>query len=81
MMRRRSPSTLYINHHGQYHDKHEAQQELARPPCRLNWQGMGGHPYRGPNQQHACGNEDPFAKVKFSIPPFYGLYNVETYLD
>jgi hypothetical protein len=42
---------------------------------------MGGHPYRGPNQQHACGNEDPFAKVKFSIPPFYGLYNVETYLD
>jgi hypothetical protein len=42
---------------------------------------MGGHPHRGPIQQYAHGNDDPFAKVKFTIPPFYGLYNVETYLD
>jgi hypothetical protein len=41
---------------------------------------MGGHPYCGPNQQHAHSNDDPFAKVKFMIPPFYGLYNVEAYL-
>jgi hypothetical protein len=42
---------------------------------------MGGHPHHGPNQQHAHGNDDPFAKVKFTIPPFYGLYDVEAYLD
>jgi hypothetical protein len=42
---------------------------------------MGGHPHRGPNQQHACDNDDPFAKVKFTIPPFYGLYDAEAYLD
>jgi hypothetical protein len=27
------------------------------------------------------GNDDPFAKVKFIIPPFYGLYDAEAYLD
>jgi hypothetical protein len=42
---------------------------------------MGGHPYRGPNKQHAHSNDDPFAKVKFTIPPLYGLYDAETYLD
>jgi hypothetical protein len=42
---------------------------------------MGGHPHCGSNQQHACGNDDPFAKVKFTIPPFYGLYDAEAYLD
>jgi hypothetical protein len=25
-------------------------QELSHPPHRPNWQGMGGHPHRGPNQ-------------------------------
>jgi hypothetical protein len=42
---------------------------------------MGGHPHRGPNQQHARSNDYPFAKVKFMIPPFYGLYDAEAYLD
>jgi hypothetical protein len=42
---------------------------------------MGGHPHRGPNQQHARGNDDPFAKVKFTIPSFYGLYDAKEYLD
>jgi hypothetical protein len=42
---------------------------------------MGGHPYCGPNQHHAHGNDDPFAKVKFYILPFYGLYDPEAYLD
>ena len=27
------------------------------------------------------GNNDPFAKVKFTIPTFYGVYDVEAYLD
>jgi hypothetical protein len=39
------------------------------------------HPHRGPNQQHAHGNDDSFAKVKFTIPPFYGLYDAKAYLD
>jgi hypothetical protein len=42
---------------------------------------MGGHPHHGPNQQHARCNDDPFAKVKFMIPPFYDLYDTESYLD
>jgi hypothetical protein len=42
---------------------------------------MGGHPHRGPNQQHTRGKDDPFAKVKFMIPSFYGLYDAEAYLD
>jgi hypothetical protein len=31
--------------------------------------------------KHACGNDDPFAKVKFTIPSFYGLYDAKAYLD
>jgi hypothetical protein len=42
---------------------------------------MGGHPHHGPNQQHASSNDDPFVKVKFTIPPLYGFYDVEAYLD
>jgi hypothetical protein len=42
---------------------------------------MGGHPHRGPNQQHARSNDDPFIKVKIMIPPFYGLYDAKAYLD
>jgi hypothetical protein len=42
---------------------------------------MRGHPHHGPNQQHIRGNDDPFAKFEFMIPPFYGLYDVEAYLD
>jgi hypothetical protein len=64
-----------------HRDDQQVYQELPRPPRRPNWQGMGGHPHRGPNQQHAHGNDDPFAKVKFMIPPLYGLYDVEAYLD
>jgi hypothetical protein len=56
-------------------------QELPRPLRQPNWQGTGGHPQRGPTQQHAHGNDDPFAKVQFSSPPCYGLYDAEAYLD
>jgi hypothetical protein len=65
----------------QHHDDQQVHHELPHPPHRPNWQGMGGHPHRGPNQQHIRGNDDPFAKVKFMIPPFYDLYDVEAYLD
>jgi hypothetical protein len=52
------------------------------PPCQrrpLNQQGMGGN--QNHNNQYYVRNDDPFAKVKFSIPPFNGTYDAEAYLD
>jgi hypothetical protein len=57
--------------------------ELPNPPPRqrrpLNRQGMGGN--QNHHNQHYVHNDDPFAKVKFSIPPFNGSYDAEGYLD
>jgi hypothetical protein len=57
--------------------------ELPDPPPHkrrpFNRQGMGGNQNHH-NQQYVH-NDDPFAKVKFSIPPFNGLYDAEAYLD
>ena len=39
---------------------------------------MGGHRHQG-QAQHAP--DDPYAKVKFTIPPFSGHYDAEGYLD
>jgi hypothetical protein len=64
----------------QHRDGQRVHQELPWPSHRPNWQGMGGHPNCGPKQQHARGNDDPFAKVKFIIPPFYDLYDAEEHL-
>jgi hypothetical protein len=52
------------------------------PPCQrqpFNRQGMRGN--QNHHNQHYVHNDDPFAKVKFSIPPFNGSYDVEAYLD
>jgi hypothetical protein len=65
----------------QHRNDQQVHQELPRPPRRPNWQGMGCDPHRGPNQQHTHGNDDPFTKVMFTIPPFFGLYDAEAYLD
>jgi hypothetical protein len=40
---------------------------------------MGGN--KNHHNQHYVCNDDPFAKVKFSIPPFNGSYDAEAYLD
>jgi hypothetical protein len=40
---------------------------------------MGGN--HNHHNQYYVRNDDPFAKVKFSIPPFNGLYDAETYLN
>jgi hypothetical protein len=40
---------------------------------------MGGNPNH--HNQHYVRNDDPFAKVKFSIPPFNGSYDTKAYLD
>ena len=37
---------------------------------------MGGNKNR-----HNQGNNDPYAKIKFTIPPFHGKYDAEEYLD
>jgi hypothetical protein len=56
---------------------------LPDPPPRqrrpFNRQGMGGS--QNHHNQHYVRNDDPFAKVKFSIPPFNSLYDAEDYLD
>jgi hypothetical protein len=52
------------------------------PPCphRLfNRQGMGGN--QNHHNQHYVRNDDSFAKIKISIPPFNGSYDAEAYLD
>jgi hypothetical protein len=57
--------------------------ELPDTPPRqrrpFNRQGMGGN--QNHHNQHYVRNDGPFAKVKFSIPPFNGLYDAEAYLD
>jgi hypothetical protein len=42
-------------------------------------QGMEGNGRRHPHAPEQ--DNDPYAKIKFSIPPFYGSYDAETYLD
>jgi hypothetical protein len=42
-------------------------------------QGMGGNGRRRPHAPEQ--DNDPYAKIKFSIPPFYGSYDAKTYLD
>jgi hypothetical protein len=57
--------------------------ELPDPPPSqhwpFNWQGMGGN--QNHHNQYYVRNDDPFAKVKFFIPPFNGSYDAEAYLD
>ncbi len=79
----RSPSTL---HHAHLHDGSTVMTNgctksfhaLHADQIGKVWEATLIH---GPNQQHAHSNDDPFAKVKFMIPPFYGLYDAEAYLD
>jgi hypothetical protein len=44
-----------------------------------NRQGMGGNGRRRHHNPEP--NNDPFAKIKFSIAPFMGSYDAEAYLD
>ena len=37
---------------------------------------MGGN-----KNWHNQGNDDPYAKIKFIIPPFHGKYDADEYLD
>jgi hypothetical protein len=70
----------FVEDLGVDNDEHS---EIPDPPPRqrqpFNWQGMGGN--QNHHNQHYVRNDDPFAKVKFFIPPFKGSYDAETYLD
>jgi hypothetical protein len=57
-------------------DKVDAQQ---RRRLLRHCQGMGGNGRRRPHAPKQDNN--PYAKIKFSIPPFYGSYDAKTYLD
>jgi hypothetical protein len=73
-------SDLFTEDPGIDNDEHS---ELPGPPPRQHWpfnrQGMGGN--QNHHNQYYIRNDDPFAKVKLSIPPFNGSYNAESYLD
>jgi hypothetical protein len=47
-----------------------------RRRLQKNKTGMGG-----PRPRRNQGNDDPFAKVKLTIPSFHGKYDAEEYLD
>jgi hypothetical protein len=60
---------------GDKQDERERRDEELRHRLHHNHQGMGGN-----NTNHQD-NRDPFSKVKFTIPAFYGVYDAEVYLD
>jgi hypothetical protein len=45
-----------------------------------NHQGMGGNNDNNHDNRNQD-NRDPFAKIKFTIPAFYGAYDAKAYLD
>ena len=49
---------------------------LRRKRLHKNRKDMGGNKNR-----HNQGTEDPYAKIKFTIPSFHGKYDAEEYLD
>jgi hypothetical protein len=51
-------------------------ERLRRRRLKKNTKGMGGNKNR-----RSHGNDDPYAKVKFTIPSFHGRYDAEEHLD
>jgi hypothetical protein len=77
----RPPPPTPAPSHSPLDDDDDDDDVYAPLPQRLarNRQGMGGngrHNHHNPQPDH-----DPFAKIKFSIPPFMGSYDDEAYLD
>jgi hypothetical protein len=65
---------------GNDQDEHPRHDEELQCCLHRNRQGMGannGNNHDNRNQD----NHDPFAKVKFTIPAFYGAYDAKAYLD
>jgi hypothetical protein len=66
--------TIYI-HDGTIDHKMTSENHVHRTLAR-NRKGMGGNKTR-----HNYVKNDPYAKVKFTIPYFYGRYDAKEYLD
>jgi hypothetical protein len=61
-------------------DEHsELSDPLSRPRRPFNRQDMVSN--QNHHNQHYVRNDDPFAKIKFSISPFNGSYDADAYLD
>ena len=60
-------------------DRAAFQQARLRRRLRRNMTGMGGvHHHHGNNHRVP---DDPYAKIKFTMPSFLGHYDAEGYLD
>jgi hypothetical protein len=71
---------LFAEDPGVDNDEHSKLPDPPPHPHRpFNRQGMGGN--LNHHNQHYVRNNDPFAKVKFSIPPFNGSFDANAYLD
>jgi hypothetical protein len=70
-----------MNDDEQRAERERAAQRDARLRDRLyrNQHGMGGNRNQQVNNQNH--NNEPFAKVKFTIPYFSGAYDADAYLD
>ena len=63
-----------------YIDAPATRQARLRRRLRTNRTGMGGTRHQqGNDNNHVA--DDPYAKVRFKIPSFWGNYDVEKYLD
>jgi hypothetical protein len=72
------PAALELD--GNEQDKHDRHDEELQRRLHRNHQGMGGNNDNNHGNCHQD-NCDPFAKVKFTIPTFYGAYDAKVYLD
>jgi hypothetical protein len=61
-------------------DESARRDEELRCCLHRNRQSMGGNNANN-HDDHNQDNRDPFSKVKFTIPAFYGTYDAEVYLD
>jgi hypothetical protein len=65
---------------GNKQDERARCDEELRRHLHHNHQGIGGNNDNNHDNRNQD-NRDPFAKVKFTIPAFYGAYDAEVYLD
>jgi hypothetical protein len=77
----RPPPPTAAPSHSPVDDDDDDDNVYASWPQRFtrNRQGMGGNGRR--HHHNPQPDHDPFAKIKFSIPPFMGSYDAEAYLD
>jgi hypothetical protein len=71
------PAVQELN--GNEQDERATRDEELRHRLHRNCQGMGGNNDNNHDNRNQD-NRDPFAKVEFTIPAFYGAYDAEAYL-